>query len=187
MLCLCSCSCSLLQGLQRLSHDQRLQQRLDRLNLVGQGAGQPGMSGQAWPQSAAATCRQWRTGLGPRAVEGFSLRAIMQRGSLRHFPVYPSWKRADATIRHPHGPSSWLQHPCGAPCSAQDVITMVGDGNCQFRTISQQLFDTQEHHPQVRQSVIKYMRYVHEVHEVQAVRKEPWEGAAAGGLGLRWG
>jgi hypothetical protein len=39
-----------------------------------------------------------------------------------------------------------------------DVVTMEGDGNCQFRTLAQQLFDTQDHHHRVRKTVIRHMR-----------------------------
>lgn len=37
------------------------------------------------------------------------------------------------------------------------MITIAGDGNCQFRSVSQQLFGTESHHSFVRQQAVEYI------------------------------
>jgi hypothetical protein len=38
-----------------------------------------------------------------------------------------------------------------------EMVTIVGDGNCQFRSISQQLFGCESHHEFVRTATVQYM------------------------------
>jgi hypothetical protein len=39
-----------------------------------------------------------------------------------------------------------------------DMIQMLGDGNCQFRSLSNELFGSQDHHLEVRAQVVQHVR-----------------------------
>ena len=39
-----------------------------------------------------------------------------------------------------------------------DMLVMAGDGNCQFRSVSFELFGSQDYHPQVRKQAIDHIR-----------------------------
>mmetsp|Transcript_16382 Transcript_16382/g.28091 ORF Transcript_16382/g.28091 Transcript_16382/m.28091 type:complete len:354 (-) Transcript_16382:858-1919(-) len=46
-----------------------------------------------------------------------------------------------------------------------EMLIMLGDGNCQFRSISNELFGTQDHHTNVRRHVVQHIRTHQEEYE----------------------
>lgn len=62
------------------------------------------------------------------------------------------------TMRNPH-PTSNAQHNDAAESSSVfQIIPIIGDGNCLFRSISYFLHGTQEHHDKLRAEAVKYIR-----------------------------
>eukprot|EP00906_Rhabdomonas_costata_P013189 RCo018961 len=82
-----------------------------------------------------------------RASIGFLLSALLFSG----YPGYPLAARA-FTSAH----SQRLQDRLRRHGFVERAVT--GDGNCQFRAVSDQLFGSEEHHAQLRASAVKWLK-----------------------------